>query len=154
MIYPAHMRDFVIKPVLEHLGMMSYDALQLVFGTFLTESTVGTMTYLKQAGDGPALGPFQMEPATWKDIHENWLKYKPEIKAKLDALGPGGPEQMIGNHYYAAAMCRIHYRRVKAPIPGNLQGWAQYWKRYYNTILGAGTPQKFEKAYRDHAMER
>ena len=52
-------------------------------------------------------------------------------------------EEMTGNLYYATAMCRVHYRRVKEPIPNTVIGQAQYWKRYYNTPLGKGTEENY-----------
>ena len=41
------------------------------------------------------------------------------------------------------AMCRLHYRRVPKPLPQTLDEQANYWKEYYNTSKGAGTPEKF-----------
>jgi hypothetical protein len=49
------------------------------------------------------------------------------------------------NDRYAAAMCRIRYLRVPAPLPApdDIQAMANYWKEHYNTPLGAGTPEEF-----------
>lgn len=46
---------------------------------------------------------------------------------------------------YAAMMCRIHYRRVSEPLPaaGDLPAQAAYWKKWYNTELGAGTEAEY-----------
>ena len=46
-------------------------------------------------------------------------------------------------------MARIKYWRVpkKLPVENDIEGMAKYWKDYYNTSLGKGTPEKFIKAY-------
>lgn len=43
----------------------------------------------------------------------------------------------------ACLFARLHYMRVPAPIPLDLHGQAEYWKRYYNTHAGKGTPMKY-----------
>lgn len=48
---------------------------------------------------------------------------------------------------YQIIMARIHYRRVKAALPTDVAGQAQYWKDHYNTKLGKGTPEKYISAY-------
>lgn len=43
----------------------------------------------------------------------------------------------------SAILCRFYYLGVSKPIPSTLSGRAQYWKTYYNSELGAGTPEKY-----------
>jgi hypothetical protein len=52
---------------------------------------------------------------------------------------------MHGNHFYAAAMCRVFYLRVPERLPqaDDSAAMARYWKRYYNTHLGKGTVEGF-----------
>ena len=54
-------------------------------------------------------------------------------------------DEMVWNLKLAAAMCRIHYRRVAAPLPAadDIEGLAAYWKTYYTTAAGAGTVDEF-----------
>ena len=40
-------------------------------------------------------------------------------------------------------MCRLHYRRCPKPLPRTLADQAVYWKSYYNTYKGKGTPEHF-----------
>lgn len=42
-----------------------------------------------------------------------------------------------------AILCRMYYLGVKEAIPATLEGRASYWKKYYNSELGAGTPEKY-----------
>lgn len=142
--------EYVIEPTLEDLGLMSTAASELVLGTALQESH---LTYIKQLGNGPALGVCQMEPNTHDDIWKNYLTYRDVLAdAVLDIGGPDSRE-LIWNLRYSVAMCRVHYRRVSDPLPqaGDLEGQAQYWKTYYNTELGRGTTEEYidnwEKAH-------
>lgn len=143
------LREIIIKPVLQRIGLYSKEAEDLLYGTVCAESLGGQ--YIKQAPSGPACGIFQMEPATARDIYANYLKYKPELKAKIDSLRCEGlslEENLIGNLFFAAAMCRIHYLRVAEKIPSDLLGLAGYWKKYYNTSAGKGVPAKFIEEYK------
>lgn len=126
----------------------SLHAENLVLGTGAQESAYGK--YTKQIGGGPALGKFQMESETHNDIWKNFLKYKPRLaKLVLQISGLNEPDfkALETNDTYACAMCRIHYFRVKEPIPTTLNGYAYYWKQYYNTPKGKGTISEFINNY-------
>lgn len=145
------LRDEIIVPTLKSMDMFSDAAVNLLLGTAAHESHMGT--YLKQVSSGPALGIYQMEPATHDDIHANYLSYRPAIENKLFDFIGSYPEQLTkhlqGNLFYATAMARLHYRRVKEPLPkaDDLQGLAEYWKDHYNTHAGKGTVKQFIKDY-------
>ena len=141
-------RTMVVRPVLHYLSMHSNAAENLLIGTALQESR---LHYLHQLGGGPAIGVFQMEPATHDDIFENYLEYKAVLRGKVYGLQipqsrplNGNAAHMAGNLYYAAAMARVHYYRVPRALPGpdDVHGLAAYWKRWYNTPLGAGTVEE------------
>ena len=137
---PDQLVTHVIRPTLKYIGWYSPAAEQLVLGTGITESR---LRYLKQIGRGPALGIYQMEPATFRDIIANFLKYAPE-KDLIEDLRDQRPTtqsiEVCYNLAYATAMCRAHYRRQKPALPraGNAIGLAKYWKQWYNTKYGAG----------------
>jgi len=149
MINIQHFRNAVVRPVLDGLGLRSAAAEELVMGTAAHESG---LTYLKQVGGGPALGVCQMEPATHDDIWKNFLEYRPVLASDLrDMFGPaaGAAAHLVWNLAYAVAMCRIHYLRVKDPLPQveDVDGLAAYWKAHYNTAAGAGTVEKWRADY-------
>ena len=149
MIKIEHFLDEVVIPTLKELDMYSEEACLLVVGTAIQESR---LHYLKQIPSGIAKGLCQMEEATHDDIWDNFLAYKPEIKQKL--MGLVNPsmdlvDQLKGNLYYSVAMCRIHYYRVSEALPSDLEGMARYWKKYYNTPLGAGTEKEFIHNYKE-----
>jgi len=158
---PRQLRDLVVRPALEHIGLWSLAAEQLVMGTAAQESR---LTYLAQVGGGPALGLWQVEPATHLDIWSNFLRFRKDLRRQvvallapgvpsmgaLDLVGAPGPMALALNLSYAAAMCRVHYYRSKLPLPaeGDVAGMAQRWKESYNTALGAGKPEEFIRNWR------
>jgi hypothetical protein len=83
-------RSYVLRPTLERIGLHSNSAEILLLGTALTES--GDMHYLRQLGNGPALGVYQMEPTTHEDIYDNYLKYKKELRREILAFLAPVPE--------------------------------------------------------------
>lgn len=146
------LRELVVRPTLKHLNLWSPAAEDLILGTAAQESAMGT--YLAQI-NGPALGIYQMEPRTWADILVNFLSFKESLDKLVEDLKTkdcivSGPEEMIGNLYYATAMCRIHYYRVPEALPvhKDVKGYARYWKKYYNTELGKGTEDEFIENYK------
>lgn len=141
-------RELIIKPTLLKLGMYSQAAENLVLGTATQESNLYN---IKQIGGGPALGVFQMEPATHKDLWI-YLDRKPLMAQSVRSIASAGysgttvpPNEMIGNFNYACAMCRIQYYRRPEPLPDadDLAGLAKYYKIFYNTRLGAATVDDF-----------
>lgn len=158
MLDVAQFRTFIVRPVLKHLDMWSDVAENLVVGTAIQETR---LTYLKQLGGGPALGVFQMEPNTHDDLWTNYIRFRTPLVTKLQGLSTNQlvnakfitvpAQEMIGNLYYAAAMCRIHYKRVPAALPSNdLNEIASYWKQHYNTEHGAGTVNEFISNYKKY----
>lgn len=129
----------VVKPTLDQIGLNQPGALELVVGTALVESG---LTHLMQVG-GPAIGLWQMEPATFKDCFNNFLVYHQDLEQKVRYLGLNNglndPNQMAGNLFLGAAMCRIKYLRSPAalPAPSDAAGMAHLHKTVYNSALGA-----------------
>lgn len=157
MIDKTQLRTLIVEPVLRKLDLYSPVAVNLLLGTAAQESRMGT--YIKQLGTGPALGIYQMEPATHKDLWQNYLRFQQPLAKKVEAYSlmdqhwNDPAEEMIGNLYYATAMARVHYRRVKSALPtdpNDLAAIARYWKKFYNTVLGAGTEAEFIANYKKY----
>jgi hypothetical protein len=138
-------RSTVIRPVLVILGttkVANVAAEELLLGTAVQESL--NFMYRNQAGGGPAKGYFQMEPSTHDDIWDNYLKYRSKLsKDVLSFLSNASAnkiDELETNDKYAAAMARVHYMRVSAPLPkaGDISAQADYWKKYYNTYRDKG----------------
>lgn len=153
MINKGQLRNLIVIPVIQELGLYNDVAVNLLMGTAAQESHLGT--YLKQIGTGPAVGIFQMEPATYKDIWTHFLSGKKELADKVKRFAIMEPDaaEMVGNMYFACAMARVHYFRVRRPLPtdpNDVKALARYWKLFYNTVLGDGTEEEFIANYKKY----
>lgn len=129
---------------------------QLLLGTALQESGLKFLRQLanRDGTRGPALGYFQMEPATHDDIWVNYLAFRRPMATRVMAvvmaaagLSGGRPkaELMLENHIYAAVMARLQFRRAPGILPaaGDVRAMGAYWKAHYNTALGQGQASAF-----------
>jgi hypothetical protein len=138
----------VIAPALETINKGTLAARQLMLGVAIQESQ---LKYLRQIGGGPALGYFQMEPATHDDIWKTYLTPdKSGLSEKilvLAGLKTGLPDSglLVTNHKYACAMARCVFTRTSDPLPpaGGIKAMAALWKTKYNTGGGAGTEDEY-----------
>ena len=145
--------ESITKWALEELDMYSDDAHAMIMRTGMAESGYRA---LAQDG-GPAIGFFQIEPATLGDTMENYVMYRPELKTKLYALGfdeIDSEMRLMANISLQAAFCRLKYRRASKPLPkwDDIEGQAKYWKRVYNSPLGKGTVEHFLKANKGYDL--
>jgi hypothetical protein len=138
-----HLKEYVIRPTLSKLDLWSKSAESLLIGTIAQESQAGY--FLKQI-KGPALGIYQIEPATHDDVWNNYLMFREELAAKVKKIAnTTGSEELIHNLAYGTAIARIIYLRAPQALPfhKNIGEMAQYWKKYYNTEFGKGTVSAF-----------
>lgn len=157
-INAVQFRNLLVRPTLQMLdmvrpGMYSEAAETLLMGTAAQESHLST--YIHQVG-GPAMGPFQIEGPTYLDIINRYLdrKQNHDLWDVVEDLGYAGlplsePSQLITNLPLGCAVARIRYWMSPEPLPqaDDLEGMAQYWKRHYNTVAGAGKPEEFIENY-------
>lgn len=144
----------IVEQTLAELGLYTPDSANLILGTIAQESAYGK--YRKQLGSGPALGICQIEPATFNDIVSNFLKYKPELAAKIKQVAQVSefnPNDLYLNDRLSICMCRAHYLRCKEAIPNSVEGYAKLWKLRYNTPLGAGTEKEFIENYKRYVTD-
>ena len=155
---PASLREDVVRPTLLLLeevekGYYSEHAVELLVGTAAHESHLGK--WLRQV-KGPALGIYQMEPATHQSLWQHHLRFRPDVARVVRSMasqrackadGSIADNELIHNLMYATALARVRYRSAKGAIPDTLAGQAGYWKRWYNTPLGKGTVQKYMEDY-------
>jgi hypothetical protein len=137
----------ITEEVLYRLDAYSDDALALVMRTGMAESGYRT---LRQRGSGPAIGFWQVELDTAQDTLDNFVDYREKIKKRLIGLGLGNDLEfsLLSNIALQVAFCRLKYMRDPNPIPEwtNIEAQAKYWKKVYNTNLGAGTIEHFLEA--------
>lgn len=158
-------RGLIVQPALKAINMWSTQAEELLMGTAAQES--GMMTYIRQVIDGSnrfvfgsvgGFGAFQMENDTFMDLWNRHIKSKP---LELEVMGfcnfdvePSIYDLMI-NPRFAAIMCRLKYLDAPEALPASnyVPGIASYWKKYYNTLKGAGTEQEFIDNYKRYVTQ-
>jgi hypothetical protein len=133
-------RQYIIAPTLKEIGMWSDSDEILVYGTGYVETGYDYLVQIRNPKNG-GLGPFQDEPSDYNDIC-TWLKngFCKDLLDKVlaacwfDKL-PADPTVLISNLKLATIFCRLHYHRIKAPIPNatDAKGMAEYHCRYYNS---------------------
>src|SRR3990167_7053744 len=105
-------RDFrirVIRPVLMRMQLGGRAAEDLLLGTAIIESG---LIWLAQRGGGPALGVYQIEPATHYDLWQ-WVGHKARWETALEREMTPAPrdEKLVTNLAYATAVARLLYWR-------------------------------------------
>ena len=154
-MFALHLARHVVKPALIHASggaMHGFDtdtAVWLVTGIAAVESEFRA---LRQHPTGPALGLWQMEPASADDIWTNFLRFRPDLEGRIHAmLAPTHSRdmQLIDNLRYGAAMARLQIWRSPSRLPASVDPamFAAIWKRDYNTAAGKGTEAKFMQAW-------
>ena len=160
-------REEIVRPVLHDLKMYSPVAENLIMGTAAQESG---FTYLKQLGGGPALGMFQVEPATAEDILFRYLKGRKDLRRRFESAVQSTPphsidwetitiahvsERLISDLKFGVALCRLRYWMVPEGMPSradDLPALARYYKAHYNTPLGKATEHEFLNNYRRYVQ--
>lgn len=153
MLNIAQLREFVIKPALLDLTMNSPEAEELLVFTCAVESN--GCSYIKQV-KGPALGIFQMEPATYNDIWRNYIMQKGNLMLTMitnfHASFMPDEQRLMYDLRFAAAMARLHYARVREPLPAanDVNAIWNYYKKHYNTSKGAAQKAESIKKYSEY----
>lgn len=118
----------------------------------LTSGHEGHFVLRTQTGGGPALGVYQMEPATFNDIVVNVLAYKQDLKRKIQAYCGTpifDPNMLQNNDKLATCFTRLQYLRFPEPIPmfNDIENMWKLYKLRYNTPLGKATKEEFMNNY-------
>ena len=150
-------RELIVKSSLNDLLLYSKEAEELLVFTCATESIGGT--YLHQV-NGPALGIYQMEPATYNDIWQNYIYPNGSLTLRLfsnfNISSVPSEERLIYDLRFATAMARIHYRRINSPLPlsNNVDSIWDYYKKYYNTSQGKALKEDSINRYHDFVQHQ
>ena len=144
------LHDYIIKPTLQYMGGNYYskESAFLLLCTAAIESNCGQ--YVKQI-NGPALGVWQMEPATHDDIWQNCDALIGAFEMRIyDICGRCTENSLVQSPMYACAMARLKYSMDPHSLPKlagdssvDLKSFFAYYKRVYNTELGASTYDKW-----------
>lgn len=152
MIAIKHFRECIVRPALDQLKLYSVAAEELLVITCGQESVGGTYFMQNDARGfprGPAMGIYQMEPATYLDLWQNFLAYHPGWLDRLHAgeLPHADVGRLVYDLKYATMIARLNYYRVKEALPQDLEGQFRYYKKYWNTELGAATLPEIRRNY-------
>jgi len=114
------------------------------------ESGLGSS--LKQIGSGPALGLYQIEPATMYDNYQNFIYARPGLEKQItEVSGVRLPseQQLQYNPIYSTIQARLKLYRSpgQLPAPHDAQAMANYAKQHYNSPDGAATEEKYMQDY-------
>jgi hypothetical protein len=143
---PAQFVRHVLRPTLTRLQLGLPAAETLILGTGLVESELRYVDQIDKANKpGPAFGLFQCEGLTHSSYWQDYLRYQPDLKLQCIRLATWfsgdfpDPREMSFNLAYSVAMCRVHYRRLKASLPpaNDAMALALFHKQHYNTVRGA-----------------
>jgi len=153
--------DHIIVPTLKYMGggYDSLDARMLKLSTAAIESNCGY--YIKQVG-GPALGIWQMEPATHDDVWRNCdalkkPRFAMHIKKLMIKKSPlSVHKNLIISPMYACAMARLKYSMDIEALPyhNDKKSVYEYYKWIYNTELGASTWDKFRNSWDINGLDK
>jgi hypothetical protein len=140
------------------------DVAQFMKNVAATESNIGE----DELGEH-SFSPFQIDPIKYEDIVQRATKNPGSaankradlanqyLREKLDRpdfnilnldLQKEGHNPLIG-----ATLTRMGLANVEAEIPESLRGQADYWKKYWNTQAGKGTPEHFMQQSQYHFPE-
>jgi hypothetical protein len=131
--------------------LYSEDAEEMLLMIAAHESELGK--YLQQIGGGPALGLYQIEPATMIDNYKNFLNNRPELAKQISDVAGCGIDhvtQLKYNPIFGTIHARLKLYRSKGALPpaNDPQAMAMYAKECFNSRDGAATPEMYLAAYR------
>ena len=154
---PKQLRDLITETLDIVLPEMnSPEAVELLMMTAAQESFCGR--FIKQLICGVAKGIFQMEPATYDCLFTNYIRYDQDLLLKITSMFPVDITtleiQLCGNLPYQIVLARLNYRRKPGRIPAvdDTLGLAYYYKKYWNTYLGAATIKEVLRNYHKYAI--
>lgn len=114
---------------------------KLIYETGVAETGFGRVTD-KTLGAG--MGITQFDKLPFDDIKRRSLHLKDKILTDLGVdISLVEWEHLRYNPYLCLIFTRLLYKLVTRPIPLSIEERAEYWKEFYNTKLGKGTPEHY-----------
>jgi len=135
--------DFIYqeaKKVVDCLGGGD-KAYRLLIETASAETALG---HIRDKTVFAGMGICQFDKKPFYLIKKRAKKYRTKILQELGVdVNLVEWEHLRYNSFLSLLWCRLYYLFVPKPIPNTLEGRAKYWKKYYNTYLGDGTPEHY-----------
>lgn len=140
---PKALRDLIEKTLKRFDGLYSPEAVELLMGTCAQESAFGKYRHQIKGG---AHGIFQIERTTFE-----WLKQK--YKNRYPEIESYGFEQLIDSDVMSIVIARLKYLSCPGAIPKDLEGQSKYYKKFYNSPLGAATTTQYVFNYKKYVKD-
>ena len=144
MINPTQLRDLITRTLKQIPSGYSNDAVELLMMIAAHESRLGT--YIKQV-NGPALGIFQMEPATHDDV---WANGDSCISnASLLGYDLECSETLEYDLQYQILMARqrLFMKPEALPDSKDKHAMGHYCKKHWNTVHGRAEASDYMHDY-------
>ena len=142
-----------IKRVCDVLGHSSGYAPHLIYETIGAETNFGKTPDLSPTGAGHGIAqhdefPFEdmkrRIPQSIKDI------VKHEFGVITDSVSV---QELNYSVFLSVLFTRIKYKMTPGAVPETIEGRAAYWKKWYNSTLGKGTPEHYLKSNQKRPYE-
>lgn len=149
LVYPGQARDYV-ETVCDLLGNgVGGYAVDMLLETAAAETHTGLFRDPTPGGAGRGL--FQCDRIAFEDVQVRAPRSdmdKVLVEFGIDVLS-AEHRDLDFSPLLATIVCRLFYKRIPEAFPSSMTERANYWKRYYNTALGKGTPEQYiEKSQR------
>lgn len=143
LVSPAQVKQFA-QAVCNVLGCGEQNsAVYLLCETAAAETGYGT--FRDATPNGAGRGLYQSDQISFKDIQQRVRQ--DDITAIQDAfdfdIKKVSWDDLNLSPLLATVFARLHYKLKPEAIPLNFLGRAAYWKKYYNTSAGKGTPEHY-----------
>jgi hypothetical protein len=146
------LRELIVEATLHRIPLYSDEAVLAIMMIIAHESKKGA--YIKQLGNGPALGLIQMEPEThasvWKEGDSVWknalfagIISRQEYGAKLSPPAT----RLIHDLNYNVFMARQRLFMKPEKLPTTTEEMSVYLKKHWNSAAGKATNTSYQKAY-------
>lgn len=146
MICPNEFKLIIVRPTIQALGIYTHELEDLLIGTAIAQSK------LEHLLGFTGFGFFCMTPPQHDDLWARYLPSQTYILSKMlnhcQIHRKPLIETLIYHLTYACAMASLVYHRDPEPIPKDLEGQAEYYKRVYNNFAETSL---YIKGYEDYA---
>lgn len=146
---------YVMMPMLREIPK-GYSTPAIIGITMIIAHESNNLHYIKQTGNGPALGPIQMEPAThastWQNGDSIW-----DNALICGIITPGDfaagrhppATRLLYDLRYNVFMARQRLFMKPKALPTDLVELSAYLKRHWNTVMGKANKMSYLNAYRN-----
>lgn len=124
-----------------HFNANKENLYRMLLETAIVETNAGTAID-KTANSGRGL--FQFDKIGYNEALTQRVRVKNNDFANQIAEGYMG-NSILQNAYFSAYLARLFYLSKSGAIPSDVSGRAFYWKKYYNTVKGAGSVEHYIK---------